>query len=452
LPATKFRFRAAVCLLGLVAGLHGLLYVPFAGHRLGDTESYVVAAQAILHGSYTTPLGAVDVTGLRTPRQARGAPERQTYRTPGYPLLLAITGGGGSGAPTDAIIAVQMLLAGATTIVLTLLARRLWSERVALVTGALTALDPFPKHYVTRILSEVLAGLLVAVAAYVFVRAWQGRTSTWWVATGLALAALTLTRPLFAPALPLSALGAVLSRGDARARMRSLGAVVLGSAVLLVPWLGWTTAATGRPALSTFGEGWNLLLAAHGEGLHHTAVQVASSGSYRRDFLSVHRFAPTAAELRSDPDAHPHYLVRADGEQRRLARNLYVDRIEAEPLAVLGEIAYRSYFLWEAHEDWVQPAWLLPFLRGFDWLLLVLGFAGVMLAMRAGGAARALGIFLLVFTLVNGIHHVEARYAMPVRGLYVAFIALALSVATERVRLRRAARKPLAEHWQENGR
>jgi len=142
----------------------------------------------------------------------------------------------------------------------------------------------------------------------------------------------------------------------------------------------------------------------------------------------------------------------ADGEQRRLARNLYVDRIEAEPLAVLGEIAYRSYFLWEAHEDWVQPAWLLPFLRGFDWLLLVLGFAGVMLAMRAGGAARALGIFLLVFTLVNGIHHVEARYAMPVRGLYVAFIALALSVATERVRLRRAARKPLAEHWQENGR
>src|SRR5947208_5600503 len=87
-PAER-RFLAAACLLGLVAGLHGLVYVPFAGHRLGDTESYVVAAKAILHGGYTTPLPAIDVSGLRIPAAARRAPERQTYRTPGYPFLLA---------------------------------------------------------------------------------------------------------------------------------------------------------------------------------------------------------------------------------------------------------------------------------------------------------------------------------------------------------------------------
>lgn len=407
-------------MLGVVAGLQGLAYVPFAGHRLGDTESYVVAAKAILHGGYTTPLGSVDVTGLKLPASAVGSPERQTYRTPGYPLLLAATGGGGSGAPTDAIIAVQALLAGLTTLVLVFTFRRLWGDRLALFAGALTALDPFPKHYVTRILSEVLAGFLVAVTAYAFVRAWQERSARWWAAAGLAAAALTLTRPLFALAIPLLAIAAL-------PRLRFLAAVLAGSALLLIPWLGWTTAATGRPALSSFGEGWNLLLAAHGEGLHHTAVQVERSASYQRDFNSVHRYAPTAQELRTSPDAHPHYLVKADSEQRRLATNLYLHRLAHEPWEVVWESLYRSYFLWQAHEDWVQPGWLLPFLRALDWLSLVLAAAGCWLALRAGGAARALAVFLLIFTLLNGLHHVEARYAMPVRGLYLGFAALALS-------------------------
>ncbi len=417
-PAER-RFRAAACVLGVVAGLHGLVYVPFAGHRVGDTESYVVAAKAILHGGYTTPLGRVDVTGLKIPPSAVGSPERQTYRTPGYPLLLAATGGGGPGAPTDAIIAVQALLAGLTTFVLTFAFRRLWGERFALFAGAISALDPFPKHYVTRILSEVLAGFLVAVTAYAFVRAWQDRSARWWAATGVAAAALTLTRPLFALAIPLLALAAL-------PRPRLLGAVLAGCALLLAPWLGWTAAVTGRPALSSFGEGWNLLLAAHGEGLHYTPVQVEGSASYRRDFYSVHRFAPTAQELRTNPDAHPRYLVKADSEQRRLATNLYLHRLEHEPWQVAWEVAYRSYFLWEAHEDWVQPRWLLPFLRALDWVSLALAAAGGWLAIRAGGAARALAVFLLVFTFVNGVHHVEARYAIPVRGLYLAFAALAL--------------------------
>jgi hypothetical protein len=207
-PAER-RFRVAACALAVVAVLHGLVYVSFAGHRVGDTASYVVAANALLRGSYTTPLPRIDVTGLKIPASAVESPERQTYRTPGYPLLLAATGGGGPGAPTDAIIAVQALLMGLTTFVLIFVFRRLWSDRFALIAGAVTALDPFTKHYVTRILSEVLAGFLVAVTAYAFVRAWQERSARWWAATGAAAAALTLTRPLFVLAIPLLALAAL---------------------------------------------------------------------------------------------------------------------------------------------------------------------------------------------------------------------------------------------------
>ena len=438
-PAER-RFRAAVCALAVFAGLHGLVYVPFAGHRLGDTADYVAAAQAIRHGSYTTHLGAVDVTDLTIPPAARGAPERQTYRTPGYPLLLAATGGGGGGAPTWAIIATQAVLIGAAAALLTLLARRLWGERTALLAGALFALDPFTKHYVTRILTECLAILLVALMAYTFVRAWQQRSTAWWGATGLAAAALILTRPVFLLALLVLAVAGVLQQRRVRARLRGLAALTAGALVLLGPWLAWTDSATGRPVLKSFAAGWNLLLAAHGEGLRHTAAEVQASPAFRRDFLSVHRRAASANALRNDPTAHPHYLVRADAQQRRRAWDVYQRRLSRAPLAVAGETLYRAYFLWEAHEDWVQPGWLLALLRALDWLSIALAVAGIALTLRRGGPARALGVLLLVFTAVNAVSHVEARYSMPVRGLELAFIALALATLAVRLRAWRLSR------------
>jgi 4-amino-4-deoxy-L-arabinose transferase-like glycosyltransferase len=426
------RFRALLLLAAVVGGLHGLVYVRYAGHVLGDSPSYTTPAHALLHGSYSTPLPAADVTGLTIPLSARGAQERQTYRTPGYPLLLALAGGGTSNGSIDAVIGVQAVLSGLAVLLLGLAFRRLWGEGIALGAAWLAALDPFTKHYVTRVLSEVLATFLVAVAVYAFVRAWQDRERWWWAAFGAAAAALTLTRPLFLFALPLAAI-ALLARRDRRAVL----ALVAAAGVLLTPWLAWTTAATGRPALQSFGEGWNLLLAAHGEGLARTAVEVETSPGFVRDFDSVHAFAPTAAALRRDPDAHARYLARADAHQRGLALDLYGRRLEHEPLQVLGEVAYRGYFLWMAHEDWRQPSGLaLAGLRMLDWLTLALVTIGCALAVRSRGAASALAVFLVVFTVTNAIHHVEARYAMPVRELALGYAALALAPVAARLRWR----------------
>jgi 4-amino-4-deoxy-L-arabinose transferase-like glycosyltransferase len=413
-----------------VGAVQGLIYVPFAGPRLGDSPGYEAAAHAIRHGSYTTSLPDVDVTELPIPETAQGAPERQTYRTPGYPLLLAAADYGG--ARPLVLIVVQALLTGAGVILVALTARRLWSERVGLLAGLLAAIDPWPKHYVPRVLSEALAGFLVAAAAYAFVRARQERAPPWWALTGVATAALALTRPLFVLVVPLVVLAALLRRSW-RGALACAGA----SALLLAPWLAWEGDVTGRVTMASFGEGWNLLIAAHGEGLHRSAVEVERSPAYLHDFRSVHRFAPSAAALRTDPEAHPRYLARADAEQRRLAKHLYWKRLRHEPLTVLGEVVYRGYFLWMAHEDWVQPAALLPLLRAVDWLTLALAAAGAALAFRIGGAGRALALFLVLFTLVNAVHHVEARYAMPVRGLQVAFVALALLTALDALRSQR---------------
>jgi 4-amino-4-deoxy-L-arabinose transferase-like glycosyltransferase len=428
-------FRLAVVALAVAGCAHGLIYVPFAGPRLGDTPSYTLPAQAIRDGGYSTPLPDVDVTGLPIPESAQGAPERQSYRSPGYPLLLAATGFGGPGRPY-VLIVVQAILTGIGVALIALAAGRLWGERVGLVAGALAALDPYPKHYVPRIMTEALAGFLVALTVYALVRAWHERSAVWWAEAGAAVAALTLTRPLFVLAVPLVVLAALATR-------YRRGALTCAAACVLVlgPWVGWEKDVTGAFTVSSFGEGWNLLIAAHGEGYGDTAVEVQRSRAYLHDFLSVHRLAPSAGQLRTDPEAHPRYLARADADQRRLARALYGKRLRHEPLTVLGEIAYRGYFLWMVHEDWVQPRGLVWLLRAADWLTLLLAAAGAVLAIRLGGAGRALAVFLLLFTAVNALHHVEARYAMPVRGLETAFVGLAGLALVDRLRAPRERRQ-----------
>src|SRR5207244_3162909 len=180
-------------------------------HTTMDTPTYLAPAHALLHGSYSTPLPALDSTYLRIPPSAVGAPERQTMRAPGYPLLLAAVGGGKPGPSRDVLYVVQALLCGAATLLLTLLARRLWNERLALLAGALAVL--------------------------------------------------------------------------ATRRRREAAAFAAATALLLGPWLGWTAAAAGKPVLASFGEGWNLLLAAHVEGPRTTA-EVEYSKDYSREFNS----------------------------------------------------------------------------------------------------------------------------------------------------------------------
>ncbi len=437
------RFSRIALVLAIVGALHALLYLPLISpHTTADTQSYTDAAHAILRGSYSVPLRSPDITGLYLPKAAAGAYEHDTFRPPGYPLFLAAAGGGTSAVSKGFVFALQALLMGVAVWLLALVGRGAFGARVGLTAAAAYALDPYSKRYVALLVSEQLATALALATAYAAVRGWQSRSWRWWTVSGALAAALTLTRPLLALAIPLLALGALLTvrplRGGAVAAAASLGAAL----VLLAPWVTWNAAVTGKATLSTSGEGVNLLLAAHGEGLHRTLAEVLRDPVYERDFLSVRRFAPTAAQLRSDKDEHGRYLARADSELRRLAEQEYRRRLAHEPATVLGEVAYRGYFLWMAHEDWYQPRHgaLLLLLQLVDWIVLALAGLGTVLALARAGPGRGIAIFVLAFTALNAIHHVEARYAIPVRGLYLALAALgAVQLAA---RARDAGRAP----------
>jgi 4-amino-4-deoxy-L-arabinose transferase-like glycosyltransferase len=432
-------FRALLAAIAAVGTLHGLLYVPFVSSHLGtDSATYKAAAHALLHGGYSTPLiagfyytdpiGLFDITGLEIDRAAYNAPERQAFRPPGYPVFLALLGGGGDGLSLDLVLGAQALLFGLGVLVLGFTVRRWWGPGPALAAAALYALDPYSKRYVTLVLTEVVAGLVALCAAYAFTRAWQERAARWWAAAGALAAALTLVRAVFVLAVPLLVLAALLRSGDVRARLGAAALTLVCAAALLVPWLAWTDAVTGRAVLASWGEGYNLLVAAHGEGLGRTATDVANDPAFIRDYNSTRGLAPSTERLLSDPEAHPRYMRRADATLRRLARAEYRDRVAHEPLDVAGETLYRGYFLWTAHEDWYQPGGAaLLLLKLVDWITLALALVGLALALARGGPARGVAIFLLVYTAVLATHHVEARFGMPVRGLLLAYAALALA-------------------------
>jgi 4-amino-4-deoxy-L-arabinose transferase-like glycosyltransferase len=451
------RFQRLALLLAVLAAAHGLVYVPIVERNfVTDSATYVAAAEAILDGSYSTPLIAgfyfdttrtlavadnVDLTGLRIDLRAWHAPERQAFRPPGYPLVLAAVGGGRDGASQLAALVLQACLFGLGAWLLALTLRRWWTPRVALAVTAVYALDPWSKHYVALLMSEVPAGLLAIATAYAFTRAWSERAVAWWAAAGALAAALTLVRAVFVVAVPLLVLGALLRRAPARARVRDAAAVLASAAALLAPWLAWTSAVTGKPVLANWGEGYNFALAAYGEGLGRTQTEVADDPAFGREIVSTHRSAPSTRELLTDPEAHPRYLLRADEELRAAAWARYGERLADEPLQVAWEALYRAYFLWMAHEDWRQPSGLaLDALSALDWLLLLVATAGAALGIARGGPPRGVALALVAYTAVLATHHVEARFALPLRGFYLAFAVLAVTAAVER--LRRAPLRP----------
>jgi 4-amino-4-deoxy-L-arabinose transferase-like glycosyltransferase len=313
--------------------------------------------------------------------------------------------------------------------------RRWWGDSVALLAGLAYAVDPWSKHYVALVLSETLAGTVALAGVYAYTRAWDSRRWPWWAATGALAGGLALVRSVFVFAIPLAVLAAALARGTGRERLARAAATGAAAAVLIVPWLAWTNHVVGRPTMQVWGEAYNLILAASGEGHGRTSADVEADPVFRERMDEIRATVPPADELARDPTAHPRYLERADARLREDALDLYRERLGDEPLQVGWEVVYRAWFLWAAHKDWYQPAGVaLRGLQGIDWVLLLLALVGAGIALARGGPGRGVVVLVVAYTLVLASHHVEARFAMPFRGLFLALVALALIEAARRFR------------------
>ena len=270
------RVAAAVTLLALA--LRGLAAWRWGGEVAGDVDMYRALAASLLDGKgYVSP-----ETGVAT-----------AFRPPLVPLIFAALGNVGWA------LLLYQALAGAATAGLTVrLGGRLglgW--QAAGLAGVVVACDPILLRYTPRPMTEVTAALLsVALLCRLVatrvprVPPADTRDACRHVLTGLLFGLTALCRPTA------WAFGALLAAAWAFDRLRGragwlhawpgVAAGVLGTLLVVGPWVGRNAQVLGRPVLTTTHGGYTLHLANnpifYGEVVRGPVGAVWDGGSLER--------------------------------------------------------------------------------------------------------------------------------------------------------------------------
>jgi len=185
-----------------------------------------------------------------------GQPE--VFRTPGYPLVLALAMAGGESWPLW--VAVLQIAAGLLAVYLTfLLGGLLWSQRVGLWAAGLQAINPLSIAADVRVLSDSLYALLLLLAIVLLVH--HVKSSRVWpaVAAAAALGVSCYIRPV--GVVPVGIVLAVLAgralvrlrsrRGEARKAGRVFLLSAVASLLIVAPWTLRNHLVGGYPGFSS---------------------------------------------------------------------------------------------------------------------------------------------------------------------------------------------------------
>ena len=219
MPSRELAIVAGIALLGFAIRL--VFVLALRNHVLfGDEIEYDIEGRFIAHGHWfwsTTP---------------SGIPHASIWKAPGYPLFVgAIYSLLGSSA-THAVV-VQTLL-GPVTIVLTwLLARRLFSPRVAIAAAAIVAVYPFAWQFETRLAAESIVTPFTLVLLLLLLErrpGWRGAA-----VLGALLGLMLLVRPSALYFVPAVAVAWIVAWGWRRGALLTLLSVAC-ICLVVAPW------------------------------------------------------------------------------------------------------------------------------------------------------------------------------------------------------------------------
>lgn len=177
--------RALLLIYGMVFIMHAVPCFMFAGddrrYVEPDTSSYVSPALALLqNGAFLAAPGEWD--------------KPETFRTPGYPLWLAIIFSI-FGRNFPLVVLGQICLFLGTLHLTTLLTEKLFGGKTVLPAVLLLSLDPASFIYTLKILSETLATFFTMLCAYALVSYFQDKDRKYLPVIGFSLTAATYVRP-----------------------------------------------------------------------------------------------------------------------------------------------------------------------------------------------------------------------------------------------------------------
>ena len=201
------------------------------------TSSYEPVARAILAGR-----GITDAAG-----------EVATRYPPGFSLLLAGTWALGRAvglSDAAALLALRLLCAGLSAVLLYALARLVWPVAAALLVGVVWAGYPFFLWITKQPNSEVPFIPVFFAALFVFWLAVLRRPRAWplYLSAGALAGAAMLIRPAAVGlGVVLAVLALLLARPvSRRARLGLAALLLLGNTLVVAPWLGGVYVATGE--------------------------------------------------------------------------------------------------------------------------------------------------------------------------------------------------------------
>ena len=384
----------------------------------------------------------------------------EVIRTPGYPAFVALIYKLFGVGNQMALVVAQALVFAALCVLVFAIARRVASERVAVVAAIGAALfSPFP-YFGALALTELWTTFVATLAMLACVGAMQSGNTARYALAGVLLSLTTLIRPAFVLLPFFLAIGMPLlvrSQRDSRA-LRGWAALAGAAAITLMPWFAYNYINLGAITLSPaggVGRGtWEASWQGRWPGKVQAALTDAATVAPSRDELD-RRARAIAHDSGLDPapmleyvhewkDIHDMWDAPTDPTERTTARiaadRVYLEaglrHIREDPVGHIGRRLTRGAFVLWAAEIPIRFTLInqmpVVIIRGI-WLVQVLllvaaAFGAFRLARQGRWAETVLLVLPLIY--VTGVHLpllCEARQSLPVKPLVLVLAAIAVT-------------------------
>jgi 4-amino-4-deoxy-L-arabinose transferase-like glycosyltransferase len=358
------------------------------------------------------------------------------FRTPGYPLFLALFR---LLDPNSWVLVrcAQFALLGLTAFLTYRLSLFVTTRRVALISAVLCATFlPFV-WLATYQLTEILATFLATAVVFLIFRARAGtagsekRTLRRYAALGAVTGLLSLVRPEDGLVVALIAGGLFVANRHVPAgrRLRGVGVLLVGFLVVVVPW----TVRNAVVAHEVIPVGAN-----SGQSLYISAQQYAGRISYSDTHADYERLYGSAGLIARVTGHRSPYASPLSGSSVEVASNSALESAAVGTFerltigTVLRSLPSRVAHLWGTADyppqgrSFSASAHRLAVVQYS--VILALAALGMFIAMLAGRTELwPLLLFPIYTTLVHLVFNVEARFTIPDRPSAIIFASMGLA-------------------------
>lgn len=435
--------RLIALLLIVLAGL--ALRVDHAWQGTDENLPDSAAYERIARGLHQD--GVFEQVGPGTPAH----PQPASNYSPGLPLM---AGGVFELTGTDDVRLVRILLALISTLAIPLtflIARRLGGETAGLIAAGIVAFYPTLITYSGMLLTEPLAGTLIAGSVLVILKARDQRRLLPWAAAGLLLGLATMVRPeyLWVSLFLAIALIGIELRGGVGHALRPVAVMLLALGLVIAPWTIRNLIEYERLVPLSTGGGQTL----------YSGSYLPTDGNPTKVMPDLLRDNPVLlAEIERQnqlsgegPESITPERVfgllagqqlpglATDEALSRLGRERYLAELERDPAGLAAYFWQKTLRIW-----WRGRAGFMQSAAGrvIHWLIVVSALTGlVLLFMRRRPEFWIFGSIILAATLIGVVLVASPRRALVLWPLVAVLAGFGIRTAAELVRLELQRRK-----------